>query len=32
MIKKCVKINNKKNEVLKILTQIDINACGVKKD
>lgn len=32
MIKDCVKINNKKNEVLIILTQIDINAYEVNKE
>lgn len=32
MIKDCVKRNNKKNEVLIILVQIDINACRVKRE
>ena len=32
MIKDCVKKNNKKNEVLILLIQIDINACEVNKE
>ena len=32
MIKDCVKRNNKKNEVLILLIQIDINAYEVKRE